>query len=475
MKPTIVTFKGIFTCKESSCQKAQGGKTVSPDHTSEHAKRFMADTEFNIEPIHPPKRLLFLVPLILLLIGGITYYVVQDAQHKIVEFQAVNVAEIVARQAAASRSVYASQIAGKLAKDGTGPHMNSQDNKGYVPIPAQFLKLVGREASATSDNLYRYKPISKWNLEPTQGLTTDFQKWAWMQLEAQDQSDPKGPIAWQPVWRFEDVDGANTLLYLRADPAAAENCVACHNSLEQSPEMIERRRVSGVPAQKQWKLHQLMGAIQVEIPLDKVGVMVESQTRQTLVWIMAVLGAGLIIATWFVFSDFTRAREIMRLSWLVSHDPVTGFYNNRAVGPLLERLIADAKTNAHQHALCYLQLLGLQGVAGSKEIEQLLKLVANGLRSWLPPKATIVRLHGLHFALLIPNCATQEAQNTAETLLRSIKTVRLNTAGKPLEIGAAIGVVLIRPQTDSADNALKAAEQACQTAAAKGSNQFQFG
>jgi len=46
---------------------------------------------------------------------------VQDAQHKIVEFQAVNVAEIVTRQAAASRSVYALQIAGKLAKDGTGP------------------------------------------------------------------------------------------------------------------------------------------------------------------------------------------------------------------------------------------------------------------------------------------------------------------------------------------------------------------
>jgi diguanylate cyclase (GGDEF)-like protein len=435
----------------------------------------MASPQPNVDSIRPPKRLLFLVPFMLLLIGGITYYVVQDAQHKIVEFQAVNVAEIVARQAAAGRSVYASQIAGKLAKDGTGPHMNSQDNKGYVPIPAQFLKLVGREASATSDNLYRYKPISKWNLEPTQGLTTDFQKWAWAQLEAQDLPDPKGPIAWQPVWRFEDVNGVNTLLYLRADPAAAESCVACHNGLEQSPEIIERRRVSGVPVQKQWKLHQLMGAIQVEIPLDKVGVIVALQTRQTLVWIMAVLGVGLVIATWFVFSDFARARKIMRLSWLVSHDPATGFYNNRAVGPLLERLIADARTNSHQHALCYLQLLGLQSVTGSNEIDQLLKLVSNGLRSWLPPKVTVVRLHALHFALLLPNCATQDAQKTAETLLRSIKTVRLNSGGKRLEIGAAVGVILIRSQTENAESALKAAENACQSAAAKGPNQVHLG
>jgi diguanylate cyclase (GGDEF)-like protein len=435
----------------------------------------MANPQVHFDSIRPPKRLLFLVPFMLLLIGAITYYVVQDAQHKIVEFQAVNVAEIVARQAAASRSVYASQIAGKLARDGTGPHMNSQDNKGYVPIPAQFLKLVGREASATSDNLYRYKPISKWNLEPTQGLSTDFQKWAWAQLEAQDQANPTGPIAWQPVWRFEDINAVKTLLYLRADPAAAPSCVACHNGLELTPVMIERRRASGVPTQKQWKLHQLMGAIQVEIPLDKVGVMVASQTRQTLVWISAVLGAGLVIATWFVFSDLARAREIMRLSWLVSHDSATGFYNNRAIGPLLERLITDAKTHSHQHALCYLQLIGLQSVADSKEVDQLLKQISKVLRSWLPPKVTVVRLHAMHFALLIPNCATLDAQKMAESLLRSIRTVRLNRVGKPLPIGASIGVILIRPQIESADSALKAAEHACQSAAAKGPNQIYLG
>ena len=432
-------------------------------------------SQSSLESIRPPRRLLLLVPLLLLLISGITYYVVQDAHHKIVEFQAVNVADIVTRQAAASRSVYATQIAAKLTKDGTGPHMNSEDHKGYVPIPAQFLKLVGREATATSDNLYRYKPLSKWNLEPTQGLSTDFQKWAWAQLEAQDQTDPQGPIAWQPTWRFDRLNGVKTLLYLRADPASAENCVACHNGLEQSPEIIERRRVDGVPPKKQWKQHQLMGAIQVEIPLDKVGVLVETQTRHTLLWIMAVLGAGLVIATWFVLSDFARAREIMRLSWLVSHDAETGFYNNRAIGPLLERLVADAKAQALQHALCYLHLLGLPGVAGSKENDQLLRLIANGLRTWLPPKVTIVRLHALHFALLVPNCSTKEAQQTVEALLDSIQALRLNASGKPLQIGANIGVFLIRPQTANADNALKAAENACREAAAQGPNQFHIG
>ena len=432
------------------------------------------NNESSVGSIQSPNRLLFLVPFMLLLIGGITYYVVQDAQHKIVEFQAVNVAEIVARQAAASRSVYASQIAGKLAKEGTGPHMNSQDNKGYVPIPAQFLKLVGREASAASDNLYRYKPLSKWNLEPTQGLVTDFQKWAWAQLETQDQAEPKGPIAWQPIWRFDTVNDVKTLLYLRADPASAENCVACHNGLEQSPEMIERRRLSNVPAQKQWKLHQLMGAIQVEIPLDKVGAIVETQTRQTLLWIMAVLGVTLLIATWFVFSDFSRTQKIMRLSWLVSHDAATGFYNDRAIGTLLERMIADAKNHARQHALIYVHLLGLQGGSGNDN-DQLLKLASNGLRSWVPTSVTIVRLHAMHFALILPNCASQDAQKVAEGLLRSIKSLRMNNNGKPLQAGANIGIVLIRPQSGNADSVLKAAENASQAAAANGPNHIQMG
>ncbi|HCU53214.1 MAG TPA: hypothetical protein DIC36_02670 [Gammaproteobacteria bacterium] len=421
------------------------------------------------DSLRPPKRLLFLVPIMLLLIGGITYYVVQDAQHKIVEFQAVNVAEIVARQAAASRSVYASQVAGKLAKEGTGPHVDSANNKGYVPIPAQFLKLVGREASAKSDNLYRYRPISKWNLEPTQGLSNEFQKWGWQKLEVQDQANPGGPIAWQPVWRFETINGVNTLLYLRADPASGESCVACHNSLEQTPEIIERRRASGVPANKEWKLNQLMGAIQVEIPLDKVGVIVSTQTRQTLLWIMAVLGVALFFATWFVVSDFSRARRIMQLSWMVSHDPTTGFYNNRAVGPMIERLMADAKEHARQHALLYLHVVGLDATGAG---ESLLKSIAKTLRAGVRPNVTIVRLHALHFALLIPNSSPSAAESAGENILRTIRSLRPATLPSTSPFGANIGIVMVRPNTESADSALKAAERACQTAEKEGINRI---
>jgi diguanylate cyclase (GGDEF)-like protein len=414
------------------------------------------------------KRLLYLVPIMMLLIGGITYFVIQDAQHKIVEFQAVNVAEIVARQAAAGRTVYARDVATKLARDGTGPHVDSQENKGFVPIPAQFLKLVGREASATSDNLYGYKPVSKWNLEPSQGLSTEFQKWAWRQLEAQDQADPRAPIAWKPVWRFDDVQGVKTLFYLRADPAAAESCVSCHNAMEHEPRIIARRVASGVPSSKQWKLHQLLGAIQVEIPLERVGVIVAAQTRQTLFWIMAVLAVGLVIAVWFVFSDLARARRITQLSWLVTHDPASGLFNSRALIPMLERVLADARANARPHALCHLHVSGLEAAAGAQPTDQMLKAVADQIRKVVRSNVAIVRLHGFHFALLLPGYSRTRAEQVAASVLRSIRALPGHPPANGLR--ASIGVVMVRSQSEGAESLLKAAENACLAAEAAGPN-----
>src|SRR5207253_10465130 len=114
---------------------------------------------------------------------------------------------VVARQALAGRSVYGTVVVDKLKRDGFGPDIASDEKPGYVPLPAQFLKLVGHEASRRSDGLYRYRPLSKWNLEPSQGLSDDFQRWAWSELERQDQPSPGGPIEWRAAWRFDNVEG----------------------------------------------------------------------------------------------------------------------------------------------------------------------------------------------------------------------------------------------------------------------------
>jgi diguanylate cyclase (GGDEF)-like protein/PAS domain S-box-containing protein len=248
---------------------------------------------------------------IFLFAGGLGYLLVSDAINKTIEREALGVAEIVASQATTARSVYASQIADKLRADGFGPSVNSDQRPGHVPIPAQFLKLVGQASSANSDKLYEYKPVSKWNLEANQGLTDDFLRWAWPQLEQQDQNEPKRPIDWKPVSRFETQDGRRVLRYLSADPASQVSCVACHNAYEETAEIMARRVTDGVAGGKQWRQHQLMGALSITIPLDKAEKIGGNQATRTTTLFFGILVTSFLAMFWFCWR-MTRQEQSLQ-------------------------------------------------------------------------------------------------------------------------------------------------------------------
>ena len=226
-------------------------------------------------------------------------WLIRDAVKKTIEHQALAVAEIVASQATTARSVYASDIVGKLVRDGFGPNVDSDTLPGHVPIPAQFLKLVGRASSKDSDKLYEYRPVSKWNLEPTQGLVDDFLRWAWPQLEAQDPASPQGRVAWKAVSRIEERGGVRVLRYLSADPASQPGCVACHNVYERKTEVFARRVADGVPPGKQWQQHQLLGALYITIPLDKAEALAGVQVSETSTFVFGILTISFTALFWF--------------------------------------------------------------------------------------------------------------------------------------------------------------------------------
>ena len=242
---------------------------------------------------------------------GLGYLVVRDAINNTIENEALGVAEIVASQATTARSVYAQQIAEKLRGDGFGPSVDSATMPGHVPIPAQFLKLVGQASSANSDKLYEYKPISKWNLEATQGLNDDFLRWAWPQLEKQDQAEPIGPIAWRPVSRFEMQEGRRVLRFLSADPASQMSCATCHNAYEKTAEVLTRRSAAGVATGKQWRQHQLMGALSITIPLDKAERLGGSQATQATTFFFGILVASFLAMFWFTWR-LSRQEQSLR-------------------------------------------------------------------------------------------------------------------------------------------------------------------
>lgn len=250
----------------------------------------------------PKQKIMFTLILLLgvfLGMGIVAYFVIKEAVQRTIEQQAVAFAEIAAIQVTTARSVYAQEIAGKLQQDGYGPHVDSARHKGFVPIPSQFLKLLGEESARNTAELFQYKPVSKWNLDAGQGLSDDFLRWAWPQIERQDQPDPAGPIHWKPAWRFEEENGQRILRYLSPDPASQASCVACHNSYETKPEIVAHRQDTGTPPGKQWKQHQLLGAISLSIPLSKVEARAAAQVKQTSILIFAILLGSMLLTIWF--------------------------------------------------------------------------------------------------------------------------------------------------------------------------------
>lgn len=240
----------------------------------------------------------------------LSYLVVRDAVNKTIERQALGIAEIVASQAVTARTVYSREIVDKLKADGFGANVAAAGMPGHVPIPAQFLKLVGQASTLSSNRLYEYKPISKWNLEATQGLDDDFLRWAWPQLEQQDQPDPQQPIAWKPVSRFEMHDGQRVLRYLYADPASQVGCVACHNDYEKRPEIVARRAAAGAAPLKQWKQHQLLGALSVTIPLDQAQRVAGGQVNESTVFFSVILITSFVVMLWF---NWRLSRQTQKL------------------------------------------------------------------------------------------------------------------------------------------------------------------
>jgi len=414
--------------------------------------------------------------LCLLTVGVVTWRMVYLGQQRVIEHQAVEVAEVVARAAASARSVYTAEIVEKLRRDGFGAHADFENQPGFVPLPAQFLKMFGRQASEENDGLFRYTPISKWNLEPTQGLSDEFQRWAWPQLERQDRAAPDGPLDWKPVWRIEETAGAKTLRYLRADPASAESCVACHNLQEAMPAMHERRARQGVPPGKQWRLHQLLGAIDVTIPLNKVEVFAAAQNRITLAVIISVVAAGVIMLGFLVSLDEIRTRRITReLSWRANHDSLTGLASRGAFEQRAQALIDQAHIDGSAHALLFMDLDQFKVVndtCGHTAGDELLRQLSAVLKAHVRTNDMLARLGGDEFGVLLEGCPPTHALDIAEKLYAAVQDFRFVWENKTFAVGISIGLVQISSTTESVAAIMSQADLACYAAKDAGRNRI---
>ena len=195
---------------------------------------------------------------------------------------------------------------------------------------------------------------------------------------------------------------------------------------------------------------------------DSIAPLVDAQEK--------VIGAVVVIR------DLTRLRGLeQQMSYLASHDTLTGLLNRQELEIHLEVALEGARERHLGHSLIYLDVVELKLVNDAYGIvagDELLRQVADLLQAAIGDLGILGRVAGNDFALLLEECQESEARAMAREILRRLRDFRFTWGGHHLEIGLSIGLVTFDWNCDSVHQLLKQADAACHLARQNGRNQI---
>lgn len=183
---------------------------------------------------------------------------------------------------------------------------------------------------------------------------------------------------------------------------------------------------------------------------------------------------GFLIGAVLVFHDVTVTLNLAReLTHQASHDALTGVPNRREFEKRLEQLLARARDDGQPHVVCYLDLDRFKVVndtCGHVAGDELLRQVADLLRSHLRASDLLARLGGDEFGLLLQSCPLDKALSVTEKIREAIQDFRFAWEGKQFSIGVSIGIVEIGVVECDLGLLLSCADAACYAAKEGGRN-----
>ncbi|MEJ0038394.1 MAG: PAS domain S-box protein [Gammaproteobacteria bacterium] len=183
---------------------------------------------------------------------------------------------------------------------------------------------------------------------------------------------------------------------------------------------------------------------------------------------------GRMIGAVIVFHDVTKERRLKRaLAYQASHDALTGLINRREFDSRLQAAVQRAQRGEDQHALLYIDLDQFKVVndtCGHQAGDRLLRDVTGLLQTRIRTSDTIARLGGDEFGVLLESCTLDQATRIAEGARQSIRDYRFVWGATALSVGASIGIVEIKRDTENVAAIMSAADIACYAAKDGGRN-----
>jgi len=178
-----------------------------------------------------------------------------------------------------------------------------------------------------------------------------------------------------------------------------------------------------------------------------------------------------------VLRDVTQLRQRERqITYLASHDPLTGLINRRQFEQVLEEVLREVPQKGRRHLIFYLDLdefKRINDTCGHLAGDEMLKQVTSLLLSKVRSSDVLARLGGDEFGVVLRDCPFDKALEIADAMREVVKDFRFTWEGRIFQIGVSIGVVPVDAEVGR-EQLLRAADAACYVAKEKGRNRIQI-
>lgn len=223
---------------------------------------------------------------------------------------------------------------------------------------------------------------------------------------------------------------------------------------------------------------RVLAVVLLEALQTKAGAKVASAVSNA-VYFTTIAGLPIILLVmylgWLRFREKTLAQE--RISFLALNDQLTELPNRSTFNKILRSTMDVSNENEDQFAVFSLDIDGFNQVneiVGHEAGDEYLIHIANRLQSSKPKLATLSRMSGDEFAIIIPEVSTPEAASEiAQTFLKQISAPDLHN-GEKIICSGSIGIAFGPENGQDAETLMKNAKLAWHRAKQDDGNSFRF-